>query len=345
MRRMVILVGLIVIMAILSGLIIMAISASTTTTVQSFHLQQSNSLLKTHRLFQCPVAHNHDPKHKANAANNKGSVFENEYYNTQSKLLNMNFTTFFSNVFNVSEYDNWGFTYHQFKKGMTHWKSTMFADELNDGDSIYESACGIGLNLYMTLEILHEVKQLSSLVVYGNDYLDLSRRKANDLFEYAAPFQSQKGSICTGDSTHLDFVPSNAFDLVFCGYILPMHDPLGLNKTDRANYKEYSRMCKSKDAEVKKLSDQSQKKQNDFYGVWVGEMVRIAKPGKAIIIEQVSLPYCQDNTDYGGVALEWWEMAIDEYGWDIDPTSITMENDTLYPGDPSRYHVFMRKKR
>jgi hypothetical protein len=33
-------------------------------------------------------------------------------------------------------------------------------------------------------------------------------------------------------------------------------------------------------------------KQTDWYGKWVGEMARIAKPGVPVIIEQVSLPYC-----------------------------------------------------
>lgn len=95
----------------------------------------------------------------------------------------------------------------------------MYPDNVNEGDLIYESACGIGLNLYMTMEIINEIKGLESLVLYGNEYLDPSTVKANAFLDYAAPFSSKKGTICTADSTHLDYVPSNMFDLVFTGYI------------------------------------------------------------------------------------------------------------------------------
>lgn len=69
-------------------------------------------------------------------------------------------------------------------------------------------------------------------------------------------------------------------------------------------------------------------------------MVRIAKPGKAVIVEQVSHPYCDEYRDWGGVAKEWWKPAIEQYGWDVDPASIIMEKDEIFT---NRYHVFMRK--
>jgi hypothetical protein len=36
----------------------------------------------------------------------------------------------------------------------------------------------------------------------------------------------------------------------------------------------------------------AQEAQNDWYGQWIAEMARIAKPGVPVIIEQVSSPYC-----------------------------------------------------
>ena len=33
-------------------------------------------------------------------------------------------------------------------------------------------------------------------------------------------------------------------------------------------------------------------RQRDWYGKWVEEMARIAKPGVPVIVEQVSAPYC-----------------------------------------------------
>jgi len=103
---------------------------------------------------------------------------------------------------------------------MYHWKSTRFPKNLKDGDTIYESACGIGLNLIMTLEILQEVKGVNNLIVYGNEYIESSANTSNKLLEALLPqLNATKGSICPADSTDLGFIPSNSFDLVFTGYI------------------------------------------------------------------------------------------------------------------------------
>jgi hypothetical protein len=86
----------------------------------------------------------------------------------------------------------------------------------------------------------------------------------------------------------------------------------------------------------------AQQAQKDWYGAWVGEMARIAKPGKPVIVEQVSPPYCMAFFDWGGVAKDFWYYAAKEntYNWDIDPESIVVEDDTIFL---ARYHVFMRK--
>ncbi len=124
----------------------------------------------------------------------------------------------FAQEFRETNFDDWDRTYEQVKNGMYHWKSTRFTP-LESGDSIYESACGIGLNLYMTLEILQETRNITHLVVYGNEYLKISADKANAVMEQIAPAEATKGVICPGDSTDLPFVPSNAFDLVYTGYL------------------------------------------------------------------------------------------------------------------------------
>ena len=51
------------------------------------------------------------------------------------------------------------------------------------GYTIYESMAGIGLNLYLTLEILYEVKGVKNIRVYGNDYKALSAEKDNKMFD------------------------------------------------------------------------------------------------------------------------------------------------------------------
>lgn len=48
------------------------------------------------------------------------------------------------------------------------------------------------------------------------------------------------------------------------------------------NYDVYKQLCEASDEKSQKLNELAQEKQNDFYGEWVGEMVRIAKVGNQI---------------------------------------------------------------
>jgi len=93
----------------------------------------------------------------------------------------------------------------------------------------------------------------------------------------------------------------------------------------------------------KKLQSIAEQRQRDWYGNWVSEMARIAKPGVPVIIEQISVPYCTVMTDWDGVEKDFWYTAAKEntYNWNIDPDSIEMMDDTIFP---YRYHVFMLKK-
>jgi hypothetical protein len=119
----------------------------------------------------------------------------------------------------LGRFDGWGRTYNQMKEVLYDWKKSQFASNLEDGFSIYESACGHGLNLYATLEIVNEVKGVENLVVYGNEYVPAAAAVSNGLIDEVPPAKAKKGTICAADSTNLDFVPANAFDLVYTGYI------------------------------------------------------------------------------------------------------------------------------
>jgi hypothetical protein len=119
----------------------------------------------------------------------------------------------------VDEIDAWGLTYQDWKEAMYDWKTTQFAPNLESGFSIYESACGHGLNLYITLEVMYEVKGVENLVVYGNEYVPEAAAMTNGLIDDIPPAKAKKGTICAGDSSNLDYVPSNAFDLVYTGYL------------------------------------------------------------------------------------------------------------------------------
>jgi SAM-dependent methyltransferase len=233
--------------------------------------------------FQCPSA-------QKVAENIATAAAEHEtWYGDVSKKLE--FTEYLKS-FRDTEFDNWGHSYEEVKDGMHSWKSRSFAD-LKSGDRIYESACGIGMNLYMTLEILQQASDVHNVTVYGNEHLpesaDIARLIAGGSGKHPSSFLpagGRLGTICAADSLHLDFVPSNSFDLVYTGYISPLFNPLHLNQSTTVNFEQYNAYCEG-DAQ---LAAAAQQRQNDWYAAWVGEMIRIAKPGAPIIVEQVSLP-------------------------------------------------------
>lgn len=122
--------------------------------------------------------------------------------------------------FRETAYDDWGRTYSQMKEGMAGWKRRAIVPYLQPGHKVYESAIGMGLNAFMTLEIIQQDKGPIPLEIYGNEYLVSSTQRANEFFDHVLPSHVHKGNVCVGDSTNISFVPSNTFDLVYTGYIL-----------------------------------------------------------------------------------------------------------------------------
>jgi hypothetical protein len=180
-----------------------------------YYQQQQQNAGVTNHSFSIPLVNFTCPS-SVRKGDNYDISFEAEYVEV-TKQITSNMSQF-AKEFRETNFDDWDRTYEQVKNGMYHWKSTRFTP-LKSGDSIYESACGIGLNLYMTLEILQDVHNITNLVVYGNEYLKVSAEKANALMDQIAPAAASKGVICPGDSSNLSFVPSNAFDLVYTGYL------------------------------------------------------------------------------------------------------------------------------
>ena len=125
-----------------------------------------------------------------------------------------------------------------------------------------------------------------------------------------------------------------------------MLDPLNFGEDILTDYDPYTTLCQNASSAEQwaeaTLNEISQSRQNDWYGRWVAEMARIAKPGVPVIVEQVSQALCDDFGDWGGVQKEWWnDMAVkDTYGWNVDPSSIVIENDEVFS---TRYNVFMLK--
>ena len=232
--------------------------------------------------------------------------------------------------------------YEDRKSKLSDWKISKFSS-LKSGDSIYESATGLGTNLALTLEILEETKGIKNLKIYGNDMIESSVKRTKDLFTKNNIAGSTIGQFCRGDSTHLFFVPSNAFDLAFSGYLDPLEDPLEFG--DAVGEGKYENLCTLTDDgdwHMRELSKLAQKKQEEWFSSWISELIRITKPGGTIIIEDIGKPYCMDQQDWGGVERTWWLEAKDLYDWNIVEDSISIVN-SMEGVPEGRYHVSMKK--
>eukprot|EP00560_Eucampia_antarctica_P000270 CAMPEP_0197837980 /NCGR_PEP_ID=MMETSP1437-20131217/33953_1 /TAXON_ID=49252 ORGANISM="Eucampia antarctica, Strain CCMP1452" /NCGR_SAMPLE_ID=MMETSP1437 /ASSEMBLY_ACC=CAM_ASM_001096 /LENGTH=319 /DNA_ID=CAMNT_0043445475 /DNA_START=36 /DNA_END=995 /DNA_ORIENTATION=- len=244
---------------------------------------------------------------------------EHYFYTEKNTILtgDANFSDF-----RDKKVDGWRESYEERKVRKTDWKLKAFGDNLTgDGnEKIYESACGLGMNIMMTLELLAEHRDIHSLTVYGSDYIPESAIYASKFIASQAPSGTKVGTFCPSDSTNLSHLPENSFDLVFTGYIDPIVDPFSIGVGDDDGW--YDLICNADTEIAKKMSAKSQRLQEDWYAQWVIEMIRIAKPGKPVIIEEVSNPLCSADGDWGGVTKEWWtSTAISRYSWDVDPLS------------------------
>jgi hypothetical protein len=256
----------------------------------------------------------------------------------------------FIDKYRNSTYDAWGFTYEQVLEGMRSWKEQHVVPNVQSGDDVYESACGIGLNLVMTAELLH-AHGIDNVRLFGNEVLPESADLANLVLPaLLPPFGSPNSMVCAGDSTNLSHVPTGSMDLVFCGYMSELYDPLGFydNSTyidENESLRRHRNLCRApedSDWRSRTLLKVAMGRLDAWHRAWVGEMIRIAKPGKAVIVEQVRDGQCRGYlSSFTGISQEWWPSAIERFGWDVDVDSLRFQADTLFH---NRYHVFMRKK-
>jgi len=288
-----------------------------------------------------------------------------KYQNNSTFLLNLadNLTTTYTQTFRDLEFRDWNKTFSEVKESLVHWKTSRFVPNLKTGDSIFESGCGIGLGLLMTLEILQEQnKNLRDLHLYGSDASAAATNAGNVVLDKILGGEAdvgggKRGVLCAADATHLDFIPSDTFDLVFSSRVAPLPDPFGMMDNSNNNINVTAELVMERRREVCQtlltdwksaaLQRAAQERQSDWYGRWVSELVRGAKPGAPIAVEQVSDPYCDEHVmdEWGvGVPYSFWNDAVQAYGWDVDPESIEFDMDTLFPST-HRYHVFMRKNR
>jgi hypothetical protein len=168
--------------------------------------------------FQCPTT--------LSTVNYDEEMFTEDYLTKGTQPISAKNKTVFLDTFREKEFDGWGRTFTKFKKDIHAFKKKYYVPYLKNGDKIYESACGLGLNLYLTLEILQEEANITDITVYGNEYLQQNAERANGVLDTLLEAQdtqgrpkNHRGVICHGDSTNLSHVPLASFDLVFTGFI------------------------------------------------------------------------------------------------------------------------------
>jgi hypothetical protein len=250
--------------------------------------------------FLCPIGGGGDRSLDPIPRNVEMALVEQmEWYDAPSRALQdgHDLARYMDHHFRDTEYDHWGHTYEELKASLYQWKSKHFVKGIKSGDRIYESACGIGLNAYMTMEIMDEVAGIQNIEFYGNDYARDSVTVAHCIAGSGRlPANGRLGAICRADSTDLSFGPSNFFHLVFTGYISPLFNPLELpGFSTEESFVTYRSYCQESartegDSVSSAKASEAQRIQEDWYAKWVEEMIRMAKPGAPIIVEHVSPP-------------------------------------------------------
>ena len=89
--------------------------------------------------------------------------------------------------------------------------------------------------------------------------------------------------------------------------------------------------------------DVVQQKQEALLARWLGDVVRVLRPGGMVIVENVAMPLCQSSKPDIGVRREWWTTFTHGHAnqLSIDSTSTILGDDQLREW---RYHVVMTKK-
>ena len=130
----------------------------------------------------------------------------------------------------------------------------------------------------------------------------------------------------------------------------PLEDPLGFGGSPADRADRYQSTCRlggvrneENDIPFKTTAQEAQEAQEQLTVKWVTDMMRVARPGGLIVIENLSVPYCESPDDLGGVSQDWWSTVVQEHeeAWQVDPTSLHMKIDGLRSW---RYHVAMRRK-
>ena len=294
--------------------------------------------------YSCPIIIGSNNNNRDNVGIDEGEqAFNRRFANRiDIQMIQQDMATFLDTFRdrNIADYMNIGWknnnytnvTYHTLKEQMTAWRTLKYIPSLKKtGANILELNCGLGLNLFMTYEIIQQSQQpkdnIRDVHLYGTTTSTTTSTTADEsigtavtanalldtILQKEANFVGggKRGIICptvlrtnrqnrmydhnTYDAPDLSFIPDNSFDLVYTSDIPLARD---IWDTDLMSNQEFVNrqvdLCRTKDTDWKSSSlyQVSQEQQESIYGRQVAEMIRITKPGNVIAIEHVPMPFC-----------------------------------------------------
>ena len=294
--------------------------------------------------YACPIIIGNNNNNENNVGIDDGEqAFNRRFANRiDINMIQQDMTTFLDTFRdrNIADYMNIGWknnnytnvTYHTLKEQMSAWRTLKYIPSLKKtGANILELNCGLGLNLFMTYEIIQQSQQpkdnIRDVHLYGTTTSTTTSTTADEsigtavtanalldtILQKEANFVGggKRGIICptvlrtnrqnrmydhnTYDAPDLSFIPDNSFDLVYTSDIPLARD---IWDTDLMSNQEFVNrqvdLCRTKDTDWKSSSlyQVSQEQQESIYGRQVAEMIRITKPGNVIAIEHVPMPFC-----------------------------------------------------
>ena len=123
-----------------------------------------------------------------------------------------------------------------------------------------------------------------------------------------------------------------------------LSNPLDLVEPPEELFSKYLGLCTSEDQDRRgtPLRDVAQAKQEALLARWLGDLVRVLRPGGIVVVENVAVPLCESSMPEIGVRRDWWTAFTQSHAdqLSIDPATTVLGDDSLRNW---KYHVVMRK--
>lgn len=294
--------------------------------------------------YECPVLHGNHPEaknHQETSTDNQALTGDSEEY------------TFKELKENLREWTVNRIAPHVLDEQM-ETSTTTTTTEHRQVSILEASSSTLGSGLFLTLLLLEEMQAQrpnpTQFWVSGHDQnpSPLSFSSFRDDKGMNKLPNVHLGVFCGVKESplmNLSYIPQEMFDVVYSDHIPSLSNPLDFVEPSEALFAKYLGLCTSdeQDAQGKPLREVALEKQEALLARWLGDLVRVLRPGGLVIVENIAVPLCESSKPEIGVHQEWWSAFIlkNAHQLSMDPATTTLEEDHLRNW---RYHVVMRKK-